>query len=128
MSSYFLHMLLIEPPGLHMFACLQVYIMRVPDVSCRKPAPPKKPRRCQAFTDGWRVQPTLDIPSNLPSTKEAPAYGVGTTRTAPGARNQPGHRKRKHETYLPQRPKTKRKMGLVLVEQPSVHASTSEPW
>ena len=31
------------------------------------------------FFDGWRVQPTLDIPSNLPSTKEAPAYGGGTT-------------------------------------------------
>ena len=35
------------------------------------------------FFDGWRVQPTLDIPSNLPSTKEAPAYGVGTTTHTP---------------------------------------------
>ena len=35
------------------------------------------------FFDGWRVQPTLDIPSNLPSTKEAPAYGGGTTTHTP---------------------------------------------
>ena len=35
------------------------------------------------FFDGWRVQPTLDIPSNLPSTKKAPAYGVGTTTQNP---------------------------------------------
>ena len=35
------------------------------------------------FFDGWRVQPTLDIPSNLPSTKEAPAYGGGTTMHTP---------------------------------------------
>ena len=27
------------------------------------------------FFDGWRAQPTLDIPVNLPSTKEAPTYG-----------------------------------------------------
>ena len=33
--------------------------------------------------DGWRVQPTLDIPVNLPSTKEAPAYGGGTTAHTP---------------------------------------------
>ena len=31
------------------------------------------------FFDGWRVHPTLDIPSNLPSAAEAPAYGAGTT-------------------------------------------------
>ena len=35
------------------------------------------------FFDGWRVQPTLDIPSNLPSTEEAPAHGVGTTTRNP---------------------------------------------
>ena len=35
------------------------------------------------FFDGWRVQPTLDIPFNLPSTKEAPAYGGGTTKHTP---------------------------------------------
>ena len=35
------------------------------------------------FFDGWRVQPTLDIPFNLPSTKEAPAYGGGTTTHTP---------------------------------------------
>ena len=29
------------------------------------------------------IQPTLDIPSNLPSTKKAPAYGVGTTTQNP---------------------------------------------
>ena len=35
------------------------------------------------FFDGWRAQPTLDIPVNLPSTKEAPAYGGGTTVHTP---------------------------------------------
>ena len=35
------------------------------------------------FFDGWRMQPTLDIPSNLPSTKEAPTYGGGTTMHTP---------------------------------------------
>ena len=35
------------------------------------------------FCDGWRAQPTLDIPVNLPSTKEAPAYGGGTTAHTP---------------------------------------------
>ena len=35
------------------------------------------------FFDGWRVHPTLEIPSNLPSTEEAPAYGVGTTTHRP---------------------------------------------
>ena len=54
------------------------------------------------FFDGWRVHPTLEIPSNLPSTEEAPVYGVGTTTHRP---HQPDHRKRKHVTYLPQRPR-----------------------
>jgi len=35
------------------------------------------------FFNGWRVHPTLEIPSNLPSTEEAPAYGVGTTTHRP---------------------------------------------
>ena len=38
------------------------------------------------FFDGWRVQPTLNIPTDLPSTTEAPAEGVGTSAyTSPGA-------------------------------------------
>ena len=28
------------------------------------------------FFDGWRAHPTLDIPTDLPSTREEPAYGV----------------------------------------------------
>ena len=40
------------------------------------------------FFDGWRVHPTLVIPANLPSTKEAPvcdfeASAPSTTRTEP---------------------------------------------
>ena len=49
-------------------------------------------------------------------------------RTTPGARNQPDHLKKKHETYLPQRPKTKRKMDPALAGQPSVHVNTFEQW
>ena len=38
------------------------------------------------FFDAWRVHPTLDIPSNLPNTQEAPAEGVAaTTNMPPGA-------------------------------------------
>ena len=46
----------------------------------------------------------------------------------PGVRNQPDHLKKKHETYLPQRPKTTRKMDPVLAGQPSVHVNTFEQW
>ena len=35
------------------------------------------------FFDGWRVHPTLTIPSNLPRTKEAPVSDIA--RAAPPA-------------------------------------------
>ena len=74
------------------------------------------------FFDGWRAQPTLDIPVNLPSTKEAPAYGGGTTVHTPrGTEPTPGR-------YLPLRPRTNRKMDPALAGLPSAHVNTSEQW
>ena len=36
------------------------------------------------FFDGWRVQPTLNIPTNLPETTDAPVYDTDpNTRQAP---------------------------------------------
>ena len=60
-------------------------IMHAPEGSYHKTALLKKSRLCQAFTSlmGGRAQPTLDIPVNLPSTKEAPAYDGGTTVHTP---------------------------------------------
>ena len=39
------------------------------------------------FFDGWRVHPTLPIPSNLPRTKEAPVRDI--THAAPSASTEP---------------------------------------
>jgi len=39
------------------------------------------------FFDGWRVHPTLPIPSNLPRTKEAPVRDI--TYAAPSASTEP---------------------------------------
>ena len=39
------------------------------------------------FFDGWRVHPTLTIPSNLPRTKEAPVRDI--THAAPSASTEP---------------------------------------
>ena len=80
------------------------------------------------FFDGWRVQPTLDIPSNLPSTKEAPAYGVGTTTHTPRGTEPTRSPEKRHGTYLPQRPRTNRKMDPALAGLPSVHVNTLEQW
>ena len=76
------------------------------------------------FFDGWRVQPTLVIPANLPITKEVPVFDAeasvpSTSWTEPTrspeeetrdmlatvAKNQPDH-------------------GPTMVEQPFAHAST----
>ena len=41
------------------------------------------------FFDGWRVHPTLVIPANLPSTKEAPVYGVEAPAHSPASTEPP---------------------------------------
>ena len=80
------------------------------------------------FFDGWRAQPTLDIPVNLPSTKEAPAYGSGATTPTPRGMEPTRSLRRRHGTYLPQRPRTNRKMDPALAGLLSVHVNTLEQW
>ena len=41
------------------------------------------------FFDGWRVHPTLVIPANLPSTKEAPVCGVEAPAHSPASTEPP---------------------------------------
>jgi hypothetical protein len=36
------------------------------------------------FFDAWRVEPTLDIPSNLPSAQDAPEEGTGPSYVPKG--------------------------------------------
>ena len=38
---------------------------------------------------GWRVHPTLVIPANLPSTKEAPVCGVEAPAHSPASAESP---------------------------------------
>ena len=41
------------------------------------------------FFDGWRVRPTLVIPANLPSTKEAPVWDVEASAHSPASAEPP---------------------------------------
>ena len=75
------------------------------------------------FFDGWRVHPTLVIPANLPSTKEAPVCGLKPPHTALPAQNHPAHRRKRRATSSLPLLRTKLKTGPALVGQPSVHVS-----
>ena len=83
------------------------------------------------FFDGWRAQPTLDIPVNQ-STCQAPRrhqhMAVEQPRLPLGVWNQPDPLRRRHGTYLPQRPRTNRKMDPALAGLLSVHVNTLEQW
>jgi len=41
------------------------------------------------FFDGWRVRPTLVIPADLPSTKEAPVWDVEASAHSPASAEPP---------------------------------------
>ena len=76
------------------------------------------------FLMGGVYNPTLVIPANLPSTKEAPVCDVEEAPARSTASTEPpGRRKKRRVTSsLPLR-RTKRKMDPALAGQPSVHVS-----
>ena len=113
-----------------MYAYHQDCIMHVPDGSYHKPALPKKSHHCQAFTSLMGGECSQHWTSH--STCQAPRRRQHTVVEQPriplGARNQPDHLRRRHGTYLPQPPRTNRKMDPALAGLPSVHVNTLEQW
>ena len=104
--------------------------MHVPDGSYHKPALPKKSHHCQVFTSlmGGECSQHWTSQSTCQETKEAPAYGGGTTAHTPRGTEPTRSLRRRHGTYLPLRPRTNWKMDPALAGLLSVHVNTLEQW
>ena len=81
------------------------------------------------FFDAWRVEPTLDIPSNLPSAQDAPEEDtMASSPTSPKIDQAKAREEEARDILARAVKKTKLKIGPTRAGRPSEHTSISMPW